>query len=104
MFTPPDLHEHQTADDTLDFGEFSSVPKDSCLSARGRYWRYRYRFEGREKLPSLRLFALRRCRSQRGARLFARVSCLKLVPNSQNKDDVLGRKPTILRDIAVTAA
>lgn len=36
--------------------------------------------------------------------LFARVSCFKLVPNSQNEDGVLGRKPTVLRDVAVTAA
>lgn len=35
---------------------------------------------------------------------FPRVARLELVPNRQNQYDVFGRKPTVLRDITVTAA
>ncbi len=37
-------------------------------------------------------------------RLFAGVTRLKLVPNGQDEDNVFGRKPTVLRDVSVTAA
>ena len=36
--------------------------------------------------------------------LVARVPRLQLVPECQDEDDVFGRKPTIFRDISVTAA
>ena len=37
-------------------------------------------------------------------RLFASVSRLKLMTNRQDEDDVFGGKPSILRDVSVTAA
>lgn len=37
-------------------------------------------------------------------RLFAGVTRLKLVPNGQDEDNVFGRKPSVLRDVSVTAA
>jgi len=36
--------------------------------------------------------------------LLATVSGLELMSNSKNKDDVFGRKPTVLRDITVATA